>query len=405
MNDTGKTAKLGLDPTRLERIQTWMQRYVDDGKLPFAATVISRHDGIAWHGHTGLKDVENATPYDLDTIVRIYSMTKPVTSVGLMMLYENGLFHLDDPLEEYLPEFADLTVLRKKAKQLSHTKKLKTKPTIRHLLTHTAGFSYSMNGGILGDCYVSRKLDFGPDSGGLAQTTRRLAELPLQFQPGSRWHYSVSHDVLGRLIEVISGEPLDQYFRNHIFEPLGMKDTSFEVPTGKMDRLANLYGADEKGGMKLLEAAEKSKYAPGKVDTFSGGGGLLSTAADYLVFAEMLRLGGAFENQRLLSPRTLRFMTQNHLAGDIASMGPDTWCETSFTGIGFGLGFATTLSPAQSQMPGSPGDFGWGGVASTVFWVDPVEDMVVLFLTQFAPSSTYPLRKELRALVYQALVD
>jgi CubicO group peptidase (beta-lactamase class C family) len=396
---------LRFDKGRLTRIQDWMQRYVDAGKLPFAATVISHHNEIAWHGHTGLRDVASATPYDFDTIVRIYSMTKPVTAVGLMMLYEKGLFHLDDPVEEFLPEFSKPTVLRKKAKKLGHTKRCKTTPTIHHLLTHTAGLTYGFNGGLIGDVHETRKLDFAPGGPGLAETVKQVAALPLQFEPGSQWHYSVASDVLGRLIEVTSGQPLDTYIHENILEPLGMKDTAFDVPEDKQDRLASLYKDDGKGGMVCIETAGDSAYHAGKVKTFSGGGGLLSTAGDYLIFAEMLRLGGAFEDVRLLSPRTLQFMTTNHLPGDLASMGPQTWCETSFSGIGFGLGFSVTMDPAKAQMPGSTGDFGWGGMASTVFWVDPLEDFTVLFLTQLLPSSTYPLRKELRALVYQAMVD
>ncbi len=406
MKDTARAAQLGFDPLRLERIQDWMQRYVEAGKLPFAATVIARNDEVAWQGFTGLRDVEAGTPYDHDTLVRVFSMTKPVTAVGLMMLYERGLFHLDDPIESFLPEFADPVVLRKGAKKLSKVKPAKTKPTIHHLLTHIAGLTYSFNGGLLGERHEQDKLDFAPASGGLAATVKKVAALPLQFEPGTRWRYSVASDVLGRLIEVISGQRLDDYFRTQIFEPLGMKDTGFEVSKGEETRLASLYThKTESGGLRLVENGADSAYLAGRVNTFSGGGGLISKAGDYLIFAEMLRLGGVFQGERLISPRTLDFMTRNHLPGDLASMGPDTWCETSFHGIGFGLGFSTTLNPAISQMPGSPGDFGWGGMASTVFFVDPVENMAVLFLTQLMPSSFYPLRKELRALVYQALVD
>lgn len=405
MNDQARSTQRGFDPQRLQRIQDWMQRYVDEGKLPFAATVISRHDDIAWHGFAGLRDIESAQAYTSDTIVRIFSMTKPVTAVALMMLYERGLFQLDDPIDEFLPEFADMRVLRKGAEKLDRTKRAKTRPTVRHLMTHTAGLSYGFNGGVLGEALDAEDLNFGPGSGGLAACTTRLAELPLEFQPGTRWHYSVGSDVLGRLIEVLSGETLDAYFRDRIFGPLGMKDTGFDVPKNKIKRLASLYEAGGKGGMVLNESADTSAYLAGKVDTFSGGGGLLSTAGDYLIFAEMLRLGGRFDDVRLLSSRTVDFMTGNHLPGDIASMGPDTWCETSFHGIGFGLGFSVMLDPPTARMMGSVGDFGWGGMASTVFWVDPVEDMTVLFLTQFMPSSTYALRPQLRALVYQAFAD
>ncbi len=396
--------ELGFDPTRLQRIQDWMQRYVDDGKLPFAATIVSRRNRVAWQGHVGERDVESRLPYASDTITRIYSMSKPVTSVGLMMLYERGLFHLDNPIEDYLPEFAGLKVLRKGAQSLDQVEALGTKPTVHNLLTHTAGLTYGFQGGILGKAYKEHDVDFGPGGKGLADTTQRLTKLPLSFQPGAEWNYSVATDVLGRLIEVISGKPLDQYFHDRIFVPLGMGDTGFAVPDEKLTRLANLYAPDSDQGLILHEAAQDSAYRADRVVTFSGGGGLLSTAGDYLKFADMLRMGGHAGDERLLSPRTVDFMTSNHLAGDLASMGPETWCETSFHGVGFGLGFWVMLSPPTAQMFGSIGDYGWGGMASTVFWNDPREDMSVVFLTQLIPSDSYPLRKELRALVYQAMV-
>ena len=400
MSDT-----LGFDTSRLQRIQNWMEGWVDDGKLPFAATVVARHGEIAWRGHTGCRDVASASPYAPDTIVRIYSMTKPVTSVALMMLYERGLFHLDDPIAEYLPEFGDVKVLVKGAGSLEHTEDLKTPPTIHHLFTHTSGLTYGFQGGLLGDAYTEAKADFYPGGNGLAEATRYIASFPLQFQPGEEWNYSVATDVLGRLIEVLSGRPLDEFFRDEIFEPLGMTDTAFSLPLEKLDRFASCYIYDEAEPLKLAEAATDSAYLEGKVKTFSGGGGLLSTADDYLKFAEMLRMGGKGPAGNLISPRTLKFMTGNHLEGDLASLGPETWCETSFHGVGFGLGFSVMLDPIKSQMLGSVGDYGWGGMASTVFWVDPQEDLSVVFLTQLIPSSTYPLRKALRTLVYHAMTD
>lgn len=405
MRSEAHIRKLGFDPDRLERIQTWMARYVDAGKLPFAATLISRHGEPVWQSHIGQRDVDAGNPYEPGTIVRIYSMTKPITAVGLMMLYEQALFHLDDPIEEYLPEFADLKILSKGAKKIDQVEALMVKPTVHNLFTHTAGLTYGFQGGMLGEAYAKAGVDFNPGGAGLAATTKKLAKMPLLSQPGEKWHYSVATDVLGRLIEVISGRPLDQYFAENILAPLGMTDTGFEVPDDKVDRFASCYVPDDQNGMALNESGQDSNFRAGKVKTFSGGGGLLSTGRDYQKFAEMLRRGGNAGAERLLSPRTIKFMASNHLESDLASMGPATWCETSFSGVGFGLGMCVMLNPAKAQLSASVGDYGWGGMASTVFWVDPVEDMTVVYLTQLIPSSTYALRKELRTLVYQALVD
>jgi CubicO group peptidase (beta-lactamase class C family) len=396
-------AQSGLDPSRLVRISDWMKRYVDEGRFPFAATLIARKGRIAWTGHTGLADVEAGTAYTPETLVRIYSMTKPVTSTAFVMLYEQGLVHLDDPVSNFIPEFAGLQVLVPVAERLDQTEALKTPVTVHHLLTHTSGLTYGFNQDVLSETYGKNRLDFGQRAGGLAETAARLAEMPLLFQPGTRWHYSVATDVLGRVVEVVSGKPLDRYFDDNILEPLEMSDTSFIVPASKMGRLGPCYAYDPKGGMLVFPTG----FGEGEVDTFSGGGGLISTGHDYLRFAEMLRRGGALGDVRLLGPRTVQLMTSNHLPGgvDLATLGPSAWCETSFTGVGFGLGFAVNLSPAMSQLSASPGDFSWGGMASTYFWCDPVEEMSVVFLTQLLPSNSWPNRKELRALVYQAIVD
>jgi CubicO group peptidase (beta-lactamase class C family) len=400
---TSSPAACGLDPSRLARIDTWMRRYVDDGRYPFAATLIARRGRLAWTGHYGLSDVAAGTPYTPETLVRIYSMTKPVTSVALMMLYEQGLIHLDDPVSTFIPEFADMRVLAPGAGRLDQTEPLKQPWTVHHLLTHTSGLTYGFNNDALSETYAKNRLDFGQRAGGLAETVRRLAEAPLLFQPGTRWHYSVATDVVGRIVEVVSGQTLDSYFADHILGPLEMNDTSFIVPASKLGRLGPCYAFDPKGGLPEFPAS----FAEGEVNTLSGGGGLVSTGHDYMRFAEMLRRGGALGDVRLLGPRTVRLMTSNHLPGgvDLATLGPSAWCETSFTGVGFGLGFAVNMSPARSMLSASVGDFSWGGMASTYFWCDPAEEMSVVFLTQLLPSSSYPNRKELRALVYQAIVD
>ncbi len=395
---------LGFDAARLGRIRGWMEGYVAGGRYPFACTVIARRGEIAYCDYLGHRDVAG-TPYALDTILRIYSMTKPITTVAALMLYEEGRLHLDDPLAVFLPEFAEPWVLRDGARHLDQVERARETLTLHHLLTHTSGLVYGSQGGLLGEAYKARGVSFGPAGGGLAANVKRLSGLPLLFEPGRRWNYGVSTDVLGRVVEVVSGQTLDAFFRERILEPLAMADTGFEVAEENLGRLAKLYGPDDEGAMVQRDGIADSEFRAGRVDTFSGGGGLLSTAGDYLRFAEMLRRGGEYGDARLLGPRTVALMTANHLPGTIAELGPTPWTEASFEGLGFGLGVSVMDNPARARLSGSPGDYGWGGVASTVFWVDPVEDMTVLFLTQLSPSHSYPNRKELRALVYQALVD
>lgn len=405
MEAAARAERLGFDGARLRRLDDWMARHVDAGRLPGAAVGIFRRGEVAYRGQAGLRDVEAGAPWTADTIVRIYSMTKPIATVGLMTLFEEGRFRLDDPVAAYLPELAELPVLRPGARRLDEVEALERPMTVHHLLTHTAGFTYGFNGGVLGDAYETRRIGFGPGGGGLAAAVRRLAELPLAFQPGARWNYGVSTDVAGRLIEVLSGQALDVFLREHVLAPLGMDETGFSCPRGKRDRLAALYGPGAGGGLSLIESGADSAFLEGRVTTFSAGGGMVSTLDDYARFAGMLRRGGALDGVRVLGPRTVRFMTRNHLAGDLAAMGQPVFAEVSFAGIGFGLGFWSMLDPARAGVPGNPGDHGWGGWASTVFIVDPAEDMTVVFLTQLGPSGTWPLRAELRALVHQALID
>jgi len=402
---TCKPEALGFSSSRLENITDWMKKYVEAGKLPGAQTVITRGGEVAYSDWTGFADVERDKPWQENTIARFYSMTKPVTSFALMALYEKGLFHLDDPVEAFIPAFKDMRVLRKNATTIDDTEPCQTKPTIHHLLTHCSGLTYDFNLGVLESLYAEEKMDFGPRRGSLEEQINRLGEMPLKFEPGSRWNYGVSTDVVGRLVEVISGKSLDVYLQETFLDPLGMEDTAFDLAAGKTDRFAASYTPDKNGQLKLVENAERTVYAEGTVEGLSGGGGLLSTAADYLKFAEMIRQRGRHGSEQILGTRTVDFIMQNHMPGDLASMGQPVFSEVSFAGVGFGLGGWVMLDPPKAQMMGNPGDFGWGGMASTVFWVDPLEDMVVLFLTQLLPSSYYPLRKELRALVHQALID
>jgi CubicO group peptidase (beta-lactamase class C family) len=401
--------KAGFDASRLDRLTQWMQRYVDAGKIPFGHVVVSRDGKPVFSSHVGMADVEAQRPYTDDALVRLFSMSKPVTAVAYMQLEEQGLVHLDDPLEKWLPEFADTPVFERVAPRVNSKRPRSRSITMHDLLTHRAGLSYGIFAGdpVSGE-YLRRQTDFNTHDGPLSEVCERLATMPLVFDPGERWHYSVSLDVLGRVIEVVSGKTLDQYFRDHIFEPLEMHDTSFQVTADKKDRLTALYTKTADERMKLTETAEESLWADesNPVTCFSGGSGLVGTMADYWKFVEMLRGQGQGSNgARILGSRTVKLMASNHLPGDIASMGVESFAEVSFHGVGFGLGMYSIIDPAKTGMICTPGEFGWGGLASTVFWVDPVEDITTVFLTQQIPSSGYPLRRELRGLVYGALAE
>lgn len=405
--------KNGFDQDRLARIGGWMQGYVDARKYPGCSVLIHRRGDEAFYGERGLRNVEDSLPMTRDTVARIYSMTKPVTSVALMMLVERGVIHLDAPVSDFIPGFAEARALVPGATSLEQTEPCAV-PTLHHLATHTSGLSYSFNPGLVPEAMAEAKLDFGPKDGTLAETADRLAALPLAFVPGTRWEYSVGIDVLGRVVEVVSGKTLDAFFAEEIFAPLGMAHTGFTVPDGTGDLFANLYtplddpmalNADKDGGETLRLADDHAKSPYHDTPQRSGGGGLVGTIDDYARFAEMLRRGGdAPAGGLLLSPKTLAFMMRNHLAGDIASMGPASFAEQPMEGTGFGIGGSVMLNPGRARTPGSVGDFAWGGMASTFFWVDPVHDMSVVFFTQLSPSSSYPSRAQLRALVHGALV-
>lgn len=395
---------VGISPLRLERIGRWMQSYVETRKLPGALTLVARRGEVALLECVGMREVETARPLTSDTLFRIYSMSKPITSVGVMMLYEEGCFQLDDPVAQFIPELAHPLVRVGGEGDDMRTEPASRPITIQQLLTHTAGFTYGFsNDSPVAALYTAQKTDFGPLDGSLDDVVARLARLPLVAQPGREWNYGVSTDVLGLLVERVSGQRFDRFLEERVFTPLGMHDTGFEVPTEKKGRLAALYEPDPDGGMRLLESSSDSMYC-GRVSTYSGGGGLISTVSDYYRFLQMLR--GTDSPNPLLAPKTIKFMTRNHLPSDLANMGQLTFNETTFfEGIGFGLGFSVMLDPARAAILATPGEYAWGGAASTAFWVDPVEDLSVIFLTQLMPSSFYNLRRELRVLTYQALVD
>jgi len=395
-------AMLGFDRDRLARVKKWMQRYSESGRWPGGAVLIARHGKLAYFDCAGYADLDSKIPWRRDLIARIWSMTKPVTAVALLMLYEEARIHLDDPVEAFLPEFRKVQLLIPGATSLDQTVPVRTKMTIHHLLTHSSGLSLFTNPRLLGEAYAKEGLGPAKAYGGLDRMVRRIAELPIEWEPGTRWQYSVGSDVIGRIVEVVSGMPLDRFFATRIFEPLGMTDTGFSVPDSKIDRLPPQYEVIATG-IELQESPGTSEWRQGKVDTFYGGGGLVSTIDDYFRFAEMLRAGGALNGERLLSPRTMQLAVCNHLPSELAAMATEVWAETQFDGVGFGLLGSVVLDPAKAAISAQVGDYGWGGAAGTFFWVSPVEDMVVILFTQLLPSSAIPVRKELRALVYGAL--
>ena len=400
--------EVGLDEQRLQRIDTHFRRYVDDGRLPGWQVMVSRHGKVAHLSSYGMADKEAGRPIESDTIFRIYSMTKPVTSVAAMMLWEQGAFDLNDPISKWLPEFADARVYVGGPATKPVTAPVTEPIRVWHLLTHTSGLTYGFHHvHVTDELYRKAGFEFGNPKGfDLAQCVQAWAALPLAFQPGSEWLYSVATDVLGRLVEVISGQPLDQFFAEHIFTPLGMTDTSFVVEADRQDRLAALYAVtpEIREPFRHDQMGETIKRAP---QWFSGGGGLASTTRDYTRFTWMLLRGGELDGQRLLAPRTIRYMATNHLPGnkDLQTFGRPVNAETRLDGVGFGLGFAVVIDKAANKVVCSEGEFNWGGLASTTFWIDPVEDLSVVFMTQLVPSSTYNIRPQLRQLVYQSIVD
>jgi CubicO group peptidase (beta-lactamase class C family) len=401
-------AELGFDPERFARLDRRLGRYVDEGMLPGWSVLVARHGRIAHLSTYGRRDMEAGLPVESDTLWRIFSMSKPITSVAAMILYEEGAFELTDPISKWLPQFTDMRVYRRGTSQAPATEAALSPIRIWHLLTHTAGLTYGFHHAHPVDAmYRSAGFEWGQPPGmDLAQCCAVWAQLPLVFQPGTEWNYSVATDVLGRLVEVVSGQPLDEFFAERIFTPLGMTDTGFWVGDDKADRLAALY-IPERGTRKAVRQEGLGKVSNHKPDFLSGGGGLISTMADYHRFTQMLARGGELDGARVLGSRTLAHMTRNHLPGghDLEQVGRPLYAESSFDGVGFGLGFSVLMDSAKAKSLAAPGEFAWGGAASTTFWVDPVEDITAVFMTQLLPSSTHPLRTQLRQLVYQALVD
>ena len=394
---------VGISSERLGRLHRGMQAFIDRHDAGGIVTLIARDGHVVDVHASGFLDVESRAPMKTDAIFRIASMTKPITSVAVMMLYEEGGLLLTDPVSKFIPAFKNSRVMAADGTTAPARRPI----TIRDLLSHRSGITYGfLNGGPVGEAYrkegVLDGLTVMPTT--LAEAIDKLAAAPLVSQPGAAWNYSLSTDVLGRVVEVVSGKPFDLFLRDRVFAPLGMTDTGFEVPDAKWSRLATAYAPDGAGGIRPMKDPEAfgnavfspaASYKPGK-RYFSGGAGLTSTAGDYAKFCQMLVNGGAVDGVRLLSPRTVELMTANHTS-DLAPVG-----GLLGAGTAFGLGFQVTTDAAATQTLGSNGAYGWSGIYGTVFWIDPKEKLVAIMMVQRYPGS--PVAAAFRPLVYQALV-
>jgi CubicO group peptidase (beta-lactamase class C family) len=397
--------RAGFAPERINRITDHLNRnYVESGKITGCQVLVARHGHIAYFKSFGLMDRERRKPTIDDTIYRLYSMTKPITSVALMSLYEQGHFQLNDPVSRFIPAWRDHKVWVSGVGAEMQTVAAEKPMTMRHILSHSGGLTYGATNHPVDRAYREAGVNRG-EGETLATFAAKLAKVPLRYVPGERWMYSFSTDICGHLVELISGKPFDQFLQQNIFDRLDMKDTSFSVAERKRDRFAANYERQPDKTLKLIDDPERSAYLK-QPTFFSGGGGLTGTTADYLRFCEMLRRGGELDGTRILGSRTLELMRRNHLAGgkDLASLAVGAFSETAYEGVGFGLGFAMTLGEVEAGTLGA-GDYYWGGAASTIFWVDPKEDLVAIFMTQLMPSATFNFRGQLKNIIYSAIVD
>ena len=413
LNHDQKIEELGFDNSRLSYIPEYFSSYVEQERIPNFVCLVSRFGEVAHYSHQGFKNIESKEKIDNETIFRIYSMTKPITSVAIMMLYERGLIRLEHELYRYLPEFKNTEVWVTGDINNFKTKPLNNPILIRDLLTHTAGFTYDF---MLGHPAIGLYRKNGlhdyknietQEEMDLEEFCNKLSTLPLLFEPGEKWHYSCSIDILGRVVEVVSGMKLDAFFRENIFNPLEMFDTGFYVEKDKLDRFSDCYQTmlgSKKKNMTLSHVAGNDEFSKSR-NFLSGGGGLCSTISDYANFCQMLLNKGIFNGNRILSPTTIDFMTQNHLPNNntLQDMGDSSFSETRFDGAGFGLGFSVIIDQVRSAMPASVGSFSWGGMASTFFWIDPKEELFSILLTQLIPSGRYPIRPQAQTLVYAAI--
>lgn len=398
-------AELGFLPERLQRIPALIKaKYLDSGRLPHAALLVGRGDEIAHLSVQG--EARKGEALKEDAIFRIASMTKPITSIVFMQLVEEGKVALSHSVASYLPEFKNLGVFVAGGGNVPFVSRPpKTELKIIDLLRHTAGFTYSFQErNPLDAAYRKQKIDDFHGSRDLDEFVTALAEIPLQFDPGTVWNYSVSTDLVGAIIQRIEGKPLDQVFQERLFGPLDMEDTFFTCPADKAHRLPDCYAFHPAEKMQIFDNGDGSRWAK-PVKFLSGGGGLLSTLSDYHRFCRMLLNGGALDGVQIISPKTLDLMTANHLPDnkDLTQLSQSLFSEAENAGVGFGLGFACNMNPALTMLPGSTGEFYWGGMFSTAFFVDPVEDITMVFMTQLMPSSTYPIRREIKTMIYAAM--
>ena len=396
--------ELGFDPARLARIEAHLKtKYIDGGRFPHCALLIGRGDEIAQLSVMG--DARPGEALKPDAIFRIASMTKPVTSIAFMQLVERGMIALSDPVTKVLPEFAKTGVFVSGGGNTPFvTRAPKSPMRMIDLLRHTSGLTYSFQERSNIDAAYRRAGFERFDGGTMDQFVATVAALPLEFDPGTAWNYSISTDILGAVVERLSGQSLDAYFAEHIFAPLGMADTQFQVPADKIARVPDCHVWDAQARMKLYDPGATTAWGRAPM-YFSGGGGLTSTLADYHRFARMLLNGGELDGVRIVAPHTMKLMTANHLpgGGDLTMHSKSLFSEAENAGAGFGLGFGVTIDSAATMTPGNSGDFYWGGMFSTAFFVDPVDDVIMIFMTQLMPSSSYPVRREIKTMLYSAL--
>ncbi len=396
-------ARSGFSARRLERITDHINRnYIDTRKIPGCQILVSRHGFPAYFRSFGLMDIERDRPMMDDAIFRIYSMSKPITSIALMQLYEQGYFQLNDPVSRVIPEWKQHRVYLSGEGDAMQTGEPQRPMTFRHLLSHTGGLTYGNTDHPVDEVY--RKFGVSQREGEtLRGFIEKLARVPLRYEPGQQWMYSLSTDVCGYLVQAISGQPFNEYLQNHIFDPLGMVDTGFSLAADSVERFTANYQRRPDKSLELIDDPHGSHYLK-PPSFFSGGGGLVSTMLDYYRFCEMLRKGGILDGERIIGSRTLKMMTLNHLPSgqDLTQTAIGGFSETANEGVGFGLGFAMTLGEVATGSLGH-GDYYWGGAASTIFWIDPVEDMVVIFMTQLMPSGTFNFRGQLKNIIYSSI--
>lgn len=405
---TARPEDVGLSTSRLQRINDFTHKYVDEGYLPGTMTLVARRGQVVHFDCYGQRNLEAGLPIAEDTIFRIFSMTKPITSVAALSLYEQGHFTLDTPVSHFIPAFQHMEVFESGTPEQYTTVKAERQMTIGDLLKHTSGLTYTwLNRKTVGKIYENNRLTifegYSPDYL-LEDYVNKLAEMPLLYSPGTAWHYSTSVEVLGRVIEVITGKRLDVFLKERVLDPLGMADTDFYVPEDKWDRFAKLYMPKEtKDGLVHCPIPWHAKPEPSRM--LRGGDGLVSTTPDYLKFASMMLNQGRYPGGQMLSPKTVHLMTQNHLPGDMMTFGNSPIRHMSSPGIGFGLGVAVTVDPIQANAIGSPGEYYWTGGGHTMFFIDPKEELIAIFMTQLFPPAQFPLDKEFKTAVYQSILE